>query len=1029
MRPTRGRAGPDASRGLVDILALRPGCVALLVDTWGGHPKRAKGRRRTASARTVLRQWLEVDDVAGRELAEAGRTEVRAWIRDWERLRTSCVPANPTADEPEPVRIDDLRRGLRLGRFARLEALSCRGPDIAPGDWEWLALRRTTAPLPETRPPLADVLAGLSRARTPLLLLIQGGGAGVHLALPGADPELAAWTRSVLAPASLLEPVRRPPDLSVFDDGDVNGLRFALLAAREGGPAARRQGTGLPGLGRLLLTPGDGWSLLLRLDPVPLPQAIDLRAELVALSSALAPHRSYTDSRDPRHSVTVEEPDVVRLLGHVDTLIGHLDGAESVGTWLATAHVGAYGGAEVDMVTSVATSVLEEDVFSGGRWSGDRLVVADDDLPPPTSLLSTLDVAALLAAPRESVPGLEVAVQPPGGRTRQRHRQAMRLGTWSGVADGFSISLEDLEGHGFITGTTGSGKSTTAQRLLAELWNEQEIPFLVIDPVKADYEAVAPSLKGGLAVVDAAQLRLNVLTPYGDFDRRSHLELVSNAFKGSFTLPSPVPYIVSQLFELLVRRAEIEPSPTLHELRDLLDPFITGLGYDSKITSNIRASLGTRLSLLLSPAKAERLAAPNSIGIKELFSRPTVVQLAGVGDDEERAFLMSVLTLAVLERARSLGPAPGVRHVTVLEEAHRILPEPSARGGDPESGDAANVSARLLTQMLAEIRSYGEAVLVVDQSPSAVARDVVKNTNLKIAHTVLDPGDREVIGGSMGLGEGSRESIAGLARGQAVILTRRLPDPQTVTVTKAPDRRDSPGVLDPAAPPPGVDPRPCCAGTDPVRHHAAERRSREAEGVMALALAGLVVDSAKEEVLWQEVERGLTAVALQEPLLAHTPGDAQRCLAWVGLRRGLLQMTEFGQVPRNQFAKLLRSAFTSWQYHRRDPLFVRLGRQSAAARPFYGCRHCHTVCLFRHQANASLQHGVAAAEAALQGAWSGPSTPASTVLREWQLNTAAQLEDWLGGDALARGAALCAVTQVLHRRGAPIGVQDLLLVR
>ncbi|WP_432570483.1 ATP-binding protein [Kineococcus sp. SYSU DK005] len=966
--------------------------------------------------------------MAGHEVAAADRDEVQAWLDHFAQLRTEHVPDNPTAEGPQQVRIDELRRGLRLGRFASSKTLVCGKPYVDAADWSWFALRRTIAPRAEVRHPLADVLSGLSRARTAVMVLIQGDGAGVHVALPRSAGDLAAWTRSVLAPASLLDPVGRAPDLRVLSRGDVNGLRFALLAAQESRSGGKTDGMALPGLGRLLLAPGGQWSLLVHLEPVSLPDVVDLRAELVSLSSALAPHRSHTDNRDPRHSVTVEEPDVARLLGHVDTLIAHLDGAESVGAWMATAHVGAYGGAQVDMITSVAASILEEDPFSGGRWSGDRLVAEGDDPPPPTSLLSTLDIAALLAPPGESVPGLEVAVQPPGGRTRQRHRQELELGSWSGVSDEFAISVEDLEGHAFITGTTGSGKSTTAQRLLAELWNRHGIPFLVIDPVKADYEAVAPSLAGGLAVVDAADLRLNVLTPYGGFSTRTHLELLSNAFKGSFTLPSPVPYIVSQLFEQLAERADLKPTPTLHELRDMLDPFVAALGYDSEISSNIRASLGTRLSLLLSPSKAERLAAPVSIGVEQLFTRPTVVQLASLGDDEERAFLMSVLTLAVLERARSLGPAPGVRHVTVLEEAHRILPEPARGGGDPESGDASSVSARLITQMLAEIRSYGEAILVVDQSPSAVARDVVKNTNLKIAHKVLDPSDREVVGGSMGLGEERRESIAGLARGQAVILTRRLPDAQTVTVAKAQDRRDSRGVLTPQ-PAPHDDSRPCCAGEDPIRHHAAERRSREAEGVMALAIAGLIVDSAAEEALWEEVERGLAGIALQDPLLAAAPADAQRCLAWVGLRRGLLQMSQFGQLPREHLAKHLRAAFAAWQYRRGDSLFVRMRKRTEGSRPFYGCRYCDSVCWFRHHAAASATHGVPAAEASLRGAWDGPSQPAVATLREWQLDTAADLSSWLGREAVARGAAMCAVTQVLHRSNAPTGVQDRLLLR
>lgn len=961
----------------------------------------------------------------------AAEAELNAWLQDFKHLRTKyVVQGDGGAADRDPVNLPEFRRHLRLGRFAEIEKLECRTLQIDPHTWSWLRLHRTVRPQAESRHPLADVLAGLARARVPLLLLVQGGSRGVHLALPRGATDTVGWTRSVLAPGSLLEqtgpPVLRPPQAV------VNGLRYALLPG-SGDSATRTDRTSLPGLGRLLLMPGDDWSLLVRLDPLSVVAGMELRSELVACSSALAPHRTHTVSTDPRHSRSVEEPEVVRLLDHLDTMLRHLEGAESSGLWFATVELNAGSTPEVDMLTSVAASVLEDEPFSGGRWTGDRLIAQPrPDLPLPTSLLSTLDVAAILSPPSESVPGLEVTVQPPAGRTRQRHEKPLPLGTWSGVDEEFAISLEDLEGHGFVTGTTGSGKSTTTQRLLAGLWNEHQVSFLVVDPVKADYEAVAPSLRGGLHVLDAADLRLNVLEPYEGFSRRTHLELVSNAFKGSFTLPSPVPYIVSQLFELLIARAEYEPSPTLHELRDLLDPFVTALGYDSEISSNIRASLGTRLSLLLSPTKAERLAAPSTHHLNSLFEQPTVVQLANLGDDEERAFLMAVLTLFVYERARSLGPSPSVRHVTVLEEAHRILPEP--RSSDPENGDASSVSARLLTQMLAEIRSYGESVLVVDQSPSAVARDVVKNTNLKIAHKVLDPSDREVIGGSMGLSDERQDSIGTLARGQALILSRRLPDSQAVTVKKAARHAENaPGetlIRAFASSPSDVaDPRPCCLGRQPAQHHAAERQSREAESAMALAIAGLIVGAGGREELWEEVDRNLAGLAQRDPVLAQQQDLAIRCLAWVGLRRGLLQLAEFGTAPQAQVGRLLDTGFRCWQHRRRDPSYERLRKQPRMNGPFYGCRYCDTVCLFRHHSAASQNLGMPSLEATKNAAWGPPGQDLGERLRDWQLDTAVEMRRLFGDRGYARGAALCAVTQFLHVAGATTAMHKALLSR
>ena len=110
-----------------------------------------------------------------------------------------------------------------------------------------------------------------------------------------------------------------------------------------------------------------------------------------------------------------------------------------------------------------------------------------------------------------------------------------------------------------------------------------------------------------------------------------------------------------------------------------------------------------------------------------------------------------MLVLYVSDAARARGLSSQVRHVTVMEEAHRLMPEPRAVG--PEERDAGAVSAKLMAQLLAEIRAYGEGLLIIDQSPAAVSREVLRNTNVKLVHRIVDRDDQRALGGALGLDE------------------------------------------------------------------------------------------------------------------------------------------------------------------------------------------------------------------------------------------------------------------------------------
>jgi hypothetical protein len=91
---------------------------------------------------------------------------------------------------------------------------------------------------------------------------------------------------------------------------------------------------------------------------------------------------------------------------------------------------------------------------------------------------------------------------------------------------------------------------------------------------------------------------------------------------------------------------------------------------------------------------------------------------------------------------------------------------------DPGSADDNRARAQAVesfSNLLAEIRAYGQGIVVVDQVPTKLAPDVVKNTNLKIAHRIVEEADRKVLAGSMSMSASQMAALASLARGEAAV--------------------------------------------------------------------------------------------------------------------------------------------------------------------------------------------------------------------------------------------------------------------
>ena len=875
----------------------------------------------------------------------------------------------------------------------------------------WLSLTALPTGDGTVAGPFLDVLRAANGGLLASLqvLVLHSEQTGTRIWLSAGHPQLRDRMRRQLAPACDVSVADPPQDWRRWPS---TGLRFRLQPETGDQTSAGQQRAGV--LERLTSVEGD-WGVLLDLSSVHPVELRDARQAALALAARAADSVTSTRQEASTRSVTVVSAEWTRVGTWTEAVLDQLaesgaEGAWKAGTWIASPD--EWTAAEVTAALRGAPS----DVGTRRFAAYDAPVQSAPGASEPTSFLTSREVGSFLCPPRASSPGIAVRASPPASRRPVTGERSLAMGSYWGTSMPAAIGIDDLEGHVFVTGSTGAGKTTTLHRLLSEAWNKHRVPFLVIDPVKDDYSGAASAFDGGLQVVTGKSLSLDLMRPNGADSAQDHLVKIAQAFRGAFSMPSPTPYVVTQVFDRIIDQPGGPEGTTLFDVRDVVDTVVSGLGYAPEAESNIRASLLTRLELLLAPARAQRFVWPDATMVDSLLQRPSVVTLADLVDDEERSFLVLVLALAVWAKARARSDGRPVAHLLVLEEAHRVLPE--VRPDAPEdAGTARRASAELLTAMLAEVRSHGEQVVVVDQSPSRVASDVIRNTNTKLVHRVVAPEDQRTMAAAVGVPAEDAGLFGAPARGQVVVSTRRLSAPQTIAFPVAP-----PGVAAAGARPvQRSSPRwPCCAGRSPERHFRAWRANAAAEVPMALFLIGarLGVGDGGDDL---RDGAAATLLAAERSLASRSS-----CLAWSGLRRLLVAERRTGVLASaaavdDQLAHL----YAMWaSEHPATHLTAhRLGvpRTGLATT----CPDCGTSCGVRVPAGVLTR--------------SGPRTgPAALASVNWRSELSG-VEDWARGEIArltaltgptgARTVVRCQIHQVVRRHRLPSDVADLLIRR
>jgi uncharacterized protein len=361
----------------------------------------------------------------------------------------------------------------------------------------------------------------------------------------------------------------------------------------------------------------------------------------------------------------------------------------------------------------------------------------------------------------------------------------------------FRVPLATLNRHAFVTGATGSGKSQTVRHLLEQLTGAG-VPWLAIEPVKSEYAAMAGRIAGAGQVTvinpsdpDAVPLSVNPLEPEPGYPVQAHIDMVRALFLAAFDAREPFPQIISQALQRAYEDCGWDPVtgagrpgapagpavPTIAQLQRAALEVIEDVGYGRELRADVRGFVDVRLRSLRTGSAGRFFEGGHPADVSELLRRNVVLAIEDVANDEDKAFLIGTLIIRLVEhlrlRART-APVDGLAHVIVIEEAHRLLR--ASREG------ASAHAVELFASLLAEIRAYGEGIIVVEQIPAKLVPDVVKNTALKVLHRLPAQDDRQVVGAAMNLDDDQSRQVVSLRPGVAAVFADGMDRPLRIRV-------------------------------------------------------------------------------------------------------------------------------------------------------------------------------------------------------------------------------------------------------
>ena len=434
-----------------------------------------------------------------------------------------------------------------------------------------------------------------------------------------------------------------------------------------------------------------------------------------------------------------------------------------------------------------------------------------------TSYITSQELALITTPPAESLPGYEIKKMPSLALNDVSTNQGLKIGNITDfgnplVNSNLSLTTKDLNKHLFVCGLTGSGKTTTVKNILKNIVVKEKVPFLIIESAKRDYRQLLAdeTFKNNLNIytvgdASVSPIKFNPFYVQRGIHLSEHIDYLKAIFNASFSLYGPMPAIVEKCIHNIYAKkgwditkgfhpifsdnfgryddsAYDSPQhlyffPTLSDLKEEVENYVKHkLAYKGELQDNIRTAIVVRLESLSVGAKGMMFDTYDVHPLEELLQKNTILEMESLADDDDKAFFVGLMLVMISQYRQKDNPAinpgkgnKGLQHFMVIEEAHRLLKNVATEKTSEGIGNPKGKAVELFTNVIAEMRSLGQGVAVVEQIPSKISPDVIKNTNTKIVHRLVAKDDQSLLAGSLSITDEDALYLSRLVTGHALV--------------------------------------------------------------------------------------------------------------------------------------------------------------------------------------------------------------------------------------------------------------------
>lgn len=525
-----------------------------------------------------------------------------------------------------------------------------------------------------------------------------------------------------------------------------------------------------------------------------------------------------TSSSGKTYQYEIKDKRIFETLEIIDEQLDRIRDAKNYGAWNWAAYIVAPNTTSAKIGANIFTGILKGEKSGLERcaislWTKDHrdykaltarisvfmhpsFVIEDNLLTMPTALLSTPELAIGMSLPKKSLPGIPVFEVAEFGRSANQCSglnvdETMDIGAVSHLGltepqNRVMLNLKSFTSHTFVTGSTGSGKSNAIYMMLDWLHNKAgRIPFLVIEPAKGEYKSVFGGFTRSINVFGTNPyhtqlLRINPFSFPKEMHVMEHIDRLIEILNAVWPMYAAMPAILKEAVEITYKKCGWDllystnkhsnpVFPDFHDLLSCLPEVISASKYADEVKSNYSGALLTRVKSLTN-GYYRTIFQKEEIPPEILFDKSCIVDISRVGSSETKSLLMGIVFLKLHEyrMAKSKETNAELRHITVLEEAHNLLRRTSPEQG-AETANLQGKSVEMISNAIAEMRTYGEGFIIADQAPGLLDPAVIRNTNTKIVLRLPDYEDRMLVGKAQNLNDAQIDELARLNTGCASV--------------------------------------------------------------------------------------------------------------------------------------------------------------------------------------------------------------------------------------------------------------------